>query len=127
MSYSHFVARLVTRNRGLVWLAVGLLASLCFYVLVSRLTLDTEVLNLLPGKFQSVQGLKVYNNDFAQTRELTFALSCQPNDVDKLEAGVAPGQAREMLTGVVQARALFVASVRKVIDLGLKDETEKAR
>jgi len=75
MSYSHFIARLVTRNRGLVWLAVGLLASLCFYVLVSRLTLDTEVLNLLPGKFQSVQGLKVYNNDFAQTRELTFALS----------------------------------------------------
>jgi len=85
MSYSHFIARLVTRNRGLVWLAVGLLASLCFYVLISRLTLDTEVLNLLPGKFQSVQGLKVYNNDFAQTRELTFALSCQPNDVDKLE------------------------------------------
>ena len=43
------------------------------------------MLNLLPAKFESVQGLKVYNNDFAQTRELTFALVCQPNDVDKLE------------------------------------------
>src|SRR6476660_6056651 len=85
MSYSHFVARLVTRNCGLVWLAVGLLASLCFYVLVTRLTLDTEVLNLLPGKFASVQGLKIYNNDFAQTRQLTYALVCQPNDADRLE------------------------------------------
>ncbi|MDR7269282.1 methyl-accepting chemotaxis protein [Pelomonas saccharophila] len=45
----------------------------------------------------------------------------------KLEASTAPGPAREMMTGVVQARALFVASVRKVIDLAVKDETEKAR
>ena len=49
------------------------------------MTLDSEVLNLLPGKFESVQGLKVYNNDFAQTRQLTFALVCQPNDTDRLE------------------------------------------
>ena len=85
MSYSKFIARLVTERRGLVWLAVALIAALSLYVLVTRLTLDTEVLNLLPGKFESVQGLKVYNRDFAQTRELTFALVCQPNDVDKLE------------------------------------------
>src|SRR6187551_2026789 len=85
MSYSKFIARLVTQHRSLVWLGVVLMATASIYILVTRLTLDTEVLNLLPGKFQSVQGLKVYNNDFAQTRELTFALSCQPNDVDKLE------------------------------------------
>src|ERR1051325_10671421 len=47
--------------------------------------LDTEVLNLLPGGFESVEGLKVYNRDFVQVRDLTFALVCQPNDVDKLE------------------------------------------
>ncbi|MGI8431218.1 MAG: MMPL family transporter, partial [Chthoniobacterales bacterium] len=57
----------------------------CVYVLVTRMTLDSEVLNLLPGKFSSVQGLKVYNNDFAQTRELTFALVSKPEDTDKLE------------------------------------------
>ncbi len=85
MSYSKFIARLVTQHRGLVWLAVVLVAALSLYILVTRLTLDTEVLNLLPGKFESVQGLKVYNNDFAQTRELTFALVCQPGDVDRLE------------------------------------------
>ena len=85
MSYSKFIARLVTERRGLVWLAVALLAAASIYVLVTRMTLDSEVLNLLPGKFESVQGLKVYNHDFAQTRELTFALVCQPNDVDRLE------------------------------------------
>ena len=85
MSYSKLVAHLVTQRRGLVWLAVALIAGLSLYVLVTRLTLDTEVLNLLPGKFESVQGLKVYNKDFAQTRELTFALVCQPDDVDRLE------------------------------------------
>ncbi|MEO6969752.1 MAG: MMPL family transporter [Chthoniobacterales bacterium] len=85
MSYSKVIARLVTERRGLVWCAVAFIAALSLYVLVTRLTLDTEVLNLLPGKFESVQGLKVYNSEFAQTRELTFALVCQPNDVDKLE------------------------------------------
>ncbi len=85
MSYSKFIARLVTERRGLVWLAVALLAAASIYVLITRMTLDSEVLNLLPGKFESVQGLKVYNHDFAQTRELTFALVCQPNDVDRLE------------------------------------------
>src|SRR4030095_3979033 len=89
MSYSKFIARLVTQHRGLVWLGVVLMATASIYILVTRLTLDTEVLNLLPGKFASVQGLKVYNNDFAQTRQLTFALVCQPNDVDRLEE-VAP-------------------------------------
>jgi len=46
---------------------------------------------------------------------------------DKLEASVAPGPAREMMAGVVQARGLFVASVRKVVELALKDENDKAR
>ncbi|MFL6568599.1 MAG: MMPL family transporter, partial [Chthoniobacterales bacterium] len=54
-------------------------------VLVTRMKLDTEVLNLLPQSFSSVQGLKVYNRDFAQVRELTFALVAKPEDVDKLE------------------------------------------
>ncbi len=85
MSYSQFIARLVTERRGLVWSLVAVLAAACVYVLVTRMTLDSEVLNLLPGKFTSVQGLKVYNNDFAQTRELTFALVSKPEDTDKLE------------------------------------------
>src|SRR6266702_8568389 len=40
---------------------------------------------MLPGEFSSVQGLKIYDRAFEQTRELTFALHCQPDDADKLQ------------------------------------------
>ncbi|HEV3408855.1 MAG TPA: MMPL family transporter [Chthoniobacterales bacterium] len=80
------ISRLVTQRRGLVWLAIALIAGASLAVLITRMKLDTEVLNLLPRGFESVEGLKVYNRDFAQVRELTFALLCQPEEVDRLES-----------------------------------------
>jgi uncharacterized protein len=85
MAIHSTIAHLVTRRRGLVWGAVALISAASIGVLILRMKLDTEVLNLLPGGFESVEGLKVYNRDFVQVRDLTFALVCQPNDVDKLE------------------------------------------
>jgi predicted exporter len=85
MALHSTIARLVTQRRGLVWLAVAVISAASTGVLVTKMKLDTEVLNLLPGGFESVEGLKVYNRDFAQVRDLTFALVCEPNDVDKLE------------------------------------------
>lgn len=85
MRLHSLIANLVTRRRGAVWSAVALICALSAYVLVTRMKLDSEVLNLLPSGFESVEGLKVYNRDFSQVRELTFALVCQPADVDKLE------------------------------------------
>ncbi len=85
MAFSQLIARIVTERRRLVWTVVALVSAASLVILITRLRLDTEVLNLLPRKFESVEGLKVYNRDFAQTRELTFALVCQPQDVDKLE------------------------------------------
>ena len=79
------ISRLVTERRVLVWLWVAIIAALSVLVLITRMKLDTEVLNLLPRGFQSVEGLKVYNRDFAQVRELTFALLCKPEDADRLE------------------------------------------
>ena len=79
MRLHSLIANLVTRRRGAVWFAVALICALSAYVLVTRMTLDSEVLNLLPSGFESVEGLKVYNRDFAQVRELTFALACQPD------------------------------------------------
>lgn len=79
------ITRLVTERRGLVWSVVALVSAASLYVLITRMRLDTEVLNLLPKGFESVEGLKVYNRDFAQVRELTFALLCEPRDVDRLE------------------------------------------
>ena len=85
MAFHSTIAHLVTRRRGLVWSAVALICAASIGVLIARMRLDTEVLNLLPGGFESVEGLKVYNRDFVQVRDLTFALVCQPKDVDKLE------------------------------------------
>ncbi|MEY2507418.1 MAG: uncharacterized protein QOH01_1747 [Verrucomicrobiota bacterium] len=85
MAFHSTIAQLVTRRRGWVWAAVALISAASVAVLVMRMRLDTEVLNLLPGGFESVEGLKVYNRDFVQVRDLTFALVCEPGDVDKLE------------------------------------------
>lgn len=85
MPFSENVALLVTERRGLMWSVVALIVVASLTILILCLRLDTEVLNLLPRGFDSVEGLKVYNSEFAQTRELTFALLCQPEDTDKLE------------------------------------------
>lgn len=85
MRTSDFIAQIITQRRALVWCSVALLTVACVVILVTSLQLDSEIFNVLPGKFSSVQGLKIYDRDFEQTRELTFALQCAPNDVDKLE------------------------------------------
>jgi predicted RND superfamily exporter protein len=85
MRISDFIARTITQRRGLVWCGVAILTVICIAILATSLRLDSEVFNVLPSRFSSVQGLKIYDRDFEQTRELTFALVCQPNDVDKLE------------------------------------------
>ena len=85
MRISDFIARTITHRRALVWFGVAMVTIACISILTTSLRLDSEVFNVLPGKFSSVQGLKIYDRDFEQTRELTFALRCDPNDVDKLE------------------------------------------
>src|SRR5436853_7183186 len=85
MPFSEKVAFFVTERRGLMWGVVALIVVASLTILVAFLRLDSEVLNLLRRGFDSVEGLKIYNSEFAQTRELTFALLCQPEDVDKLE------------------------------------------
>src|SRR5262249_14256387 len=82
---SDFIARAVTRWRALVWCGVLLFTATCLGILISRIKIDTDVINMLPSNFESVQALKIYDRDFEQTRELTFALLCQPDDIDKLE------------------------------------------
>src|SRR5215472_7864014 len=85
MRVSDFIARTITQRRALVWSAVAALAAACVAILATSLRLDSEIFNVLPGRFSSVQGLKIYDHDFEQTRELTFALVCGPRDIDKLE------------------------------------------
>src|SRR5690348_10739283 len=85
MRISEFIARAFTGKRPAMWIVVALIALACLTILATRISLDSDVLNMLPGNFSTVEGLKIYNRDFEQTRELTFALQCQPADVDQLE------------------------------------------
>src|SRR6184192_4278553 len=85
MRMSDSIARVMTQRRGLMWLGVIAIAAICVGILITRMELDSDVINMLPKGFESVGGLKIYDRDFEQTRELTFALRCQPQDVDKLE------------------------------------------
>src|SRR6266566_9330774 len=85
MRLSDLIARVMAQRRVLVWFGVAALAAACLGILLTRIELDSDVINMLPKGFESVGGLKIYDRDFEQTRELTFALRCQPEDVDKLE------------------------------------------
>lgn len=85
MRMSEWIARVISQRRGVVWLGVFALIATCLAILIARIQIDSDVINMLPRGFQSVGGLKIYDRDFEQTRELTFALRCQPEDVDKLE------------------------------------------
>ncbi|MEY2532010.1 MAG: uncharacterized protein QOI96_2095 [Verrucomicrobiota bacterium] len=85
MRISDSIAQFLTQRRAVAWLMVAGLVVASSAILITRLELDSEVLNMLPANFRSVEGLKIYNRDFEQTRALTFALLCQPGDVDKLE------------------------------------------
>src|SRR3982074_1630493 len=85
MRVSTLIARLTTERPPFVWAAGGALVIALGAILVTRLELASDVLDRVAGIFSSVEGLKIYNRDFEQTRELTFALLCQPHDVGKLE------------------------------------------
>ena len=85
MRISDFIAQTVTQRRALVWFGLAALSIACIAILATSLRLDSEIFNVLPGRFSSVQGLKIYDHDFEQTRELTFALVSDPQDVEKLE------------------------------------------
>jgi predicted RND superfamily exporter protein len=85
MRISNFIARVMTQRRPLVWCGVAVFAATCLALLVLGMQLDSDVINMLPSGFQSVQGLRIYDSKFEQTRELTFALLCKHGDVDKLE------------------------------------------
>lgn len=74
MSFSRRIAHCVTHRRRAIYTGLALAVLACIALLVCCLHLDSEVLNLLPGSFDSVRALKTYNKDFSQNRELTFAI-----------------------------------------------------
>lgn len=80
------IAQLVVRRPVWVIAAVVVLLAGCLWILKKQQRFDSEVLNLLPARFDSVQALKALNNEFTQARELTFALHSTPDSIANFEA-----------------------------------------
>lgn len=45
-----------------------------FFAITREERFDSDILNLLPAENRAVQGLKIYNRDFTQNRELAFVI-----------------------------------------------------
>jgi uncharacterized protein len=69
---TELLARIIAHRTKTLILAALLIAALSIFIIIQRRNFDSEVLDLLPSKFESVIGLKEFNGDFAQARQLVF-------------------------------------------------------
>jgi predicted RND superfamily exporter protein len=79
---SHTVAHR-TKLLVLIAIGIGVLAILTIFV---RRNLDSDYLNLLPQQFESVQGLKIMNTEFADSRQVVFGFLGEAGHADDVEA-----------------------------------------
>ncbi|MBV8143047.1 MAG: MMPL family transporter [Verrucomicrobia bacterium] len=90
---SVYVARVTTvfariiahRTKTLIFAALAI-AALSIFIITKRQNFDSEVLDLLPSKFESVVGLKEFNSEFAQARQLVFGFLGENGHPDDVEA-----------------------------------------
>ncbi len=78
------LARWVVRRPVMLRLLGVLLVAASTWVIARQNAFDSDILNLLPSENPAVQGLKIYNSEFTQTRELAFLLTWKepPDDPD---------------------------------------------
>jgi predicted RND superfamily exporter protein len=83
---TEFLADTIThRTRTLIVVAIAI-AFLAVFTVVKRRNLDSEVLDLLPSKFESVIGLKEFNSNFAQARQLVFGFLGDEGHAEDVES-----------------------------------------
>lgn len=83
---TEFLAHTIAhRTKTLIIMALAI-ACLAVLVAVKRSNLDSEVLDLLPSKFESVIGLKEFNNEFAQARQLVFGFLGEEGHAEDVES-----------------------------------------
>jgi uncharacterized protein len=80
-----FLAHIIAnRTKTLIFVAL-IVTALSIIVLVTRKNLDSEVLDLLPPRFESVMGLKKYNSEFAQARQMVFGFLGEEGHADDVD------------------------------------------
>ena len=82
MSLDRTFARFVTHHRRPVLIGVALLIAASALVVAFGVRFASDVLDLLPQHFESVQAFKTFDREFSQARELTFGLLDEKGEVD---------------------------------------------
>ncbi|MEA3187333.1 MAG: uncharacterized protein QOD99_1163 [Chthoniobacter sp.] len=82
MSLDRTVAHFVTHRRPVVFGAVAVVLLLCAAALIFALRFNSDILDLLPRQFDSVQALKISDREFTNARQLTFALCDESKTLD---------------------------------------------
>src|SRR5688572_21512890 len=86
-------------SRHWLWLLLLVPIGLGFM----RLRLDVEVMNLLPDEFPVVRGLKLYQTNFANARELIIAIDSSDADVTEEAARTIATALRATTNLITQA------------------------
>jgi uncharacterized protein len=82
MRLSDRVAHLIVHRPGRLWLLLAALLLVAGGLIAFRAKLNSDVLDMLPGHFESVQIYKVADREFSSARELLFGLLADSDDVD---------------------------------------------
>ena len=84
-SFADRVAHLITHRPRLLWGIIVLMLTAAAAVIVGRARLNSDVLDMLPGHFESVGIYKITDREFSSARELIFGLHAKSEDTE-LEA-----------------------------------------
>jgi len=82
MPLDRIVAHFVTHRRPVVFAAVALVTVASMLVIIFGLRFNSDILDLLPKDFDSVQALKTTDREFTNARQIIFALSLHSEDAD---------------------------------------------
>jgi uncharacterized protein len=83
---TQFLTNIVAhRTKSLVVLVLAI-AAVAIWTVIARQKFDSEPLDLLPQKFESVQGMKEYNNEFSNARQLVLGFLGDEGHADDVEA-----------------------------------------
>src|SRR2546428_5668395 len=74
MSFHGRIAHVVTHHRRAIYAGIAAAVVLSAALLVCFVRLNSDVLDLLPSKFDAVRSFKIFDREFTQARELTFAI-----------------------------------------------------
>src|SRR4030095_17096619 len=111
------IAHLVVRRPVVMAVAGLLLAAGSVFLISGHRAFDSDILNLLPANNPAVQGLKIYNSEFTQARELAFLLTWEkaPADDAFRETFVERLRSQSWVHRVLDAPPLEASAGRKSI------------